>query len=348
MGTGFHPELTGRENTYLNGAILGMKRREIQREVRRDRRVQRDREVHRHAGQALLERNVRPARVRRRGAPRPGGPDHRRGARRRGLRVPAALHGADRGHLELGPHGDLRLSRHAGDHAALRSRATGSRAAVSCREGRREDVVSRVPPGRVRRRARRSTFDADARARDRVRSASSRRGSSTRTATTVQHRRRPRAVRDRDAVRRARRDSGRSSRSSSSPTTAARSSSTRSTPTPRWRVDARAGHLHVHRLDPAEPPQRGRHRASTSRSPRSAARRRLANHVNVPSIVKFHVVDPGLGDTAKGLFTGQLRGGVRPLLDWTTEYADADVASRASATRGVADDRVGRVSSGES
>jgi lipopolysaccharide transport system ATP-binding protein len=50
----------------------------------------------------------------------------------------------------------------------------------------------------------------------------------------------------------------------------------------------------------------------------------LANHVNVPAMVKFHVVDAGLGDTAKGLLSTRLKGGVRPLLDWTTEYVDAE------------------------
>src|SRR5260221_14522928 len=31
VGTGFHPELTGRENIYLNAAILGMRKAEVQR-----------------------------------------------------------------------------------------------------------------------------------------------------------------------------------------------------------------------------------------------------------------------------------------------------------------------------
>ena len=43
VGTGFHLELTGRENIYLNGAILGMTRAEIATEVRRDRGICRGR-----------------------------------------------------------------------------------------------------------------------------------------------------------------------------------------------------------------------------------------------------------------------------------------------------------------
>jgi lipopolysaccharide transport system ATP-binding protein len=35
--------------------------------------------------------------------------------------------------------------------------------------------------------------------------------------------------------------------------------------------------------------------------------------------ISFHVQDPGEGDSARGLFTGQWRGVVRPLLEWTTE-----------------------------
>jgi lipopolysaccharide transport system ATP-binding protein len=34
VGTGFHPELTGRENVYLNGAILGMRKAEIDRKFK--------------------------------------------------------------------------------------------------------------------------------------------------------------------------------------------------------------------------------------------------------------------------------------------------------------------------
>jgi lipopolysaccharide transport system ATP-binding protein len=42
-------------------------------------------------------------------------------------------------------------------------------------------------------------------------------------------------------------------------------------------------------------------------------------HASARQAVSFHVYDPAEGDSARGLFTGQWRGVVRPILDWTTE-----------------------------
>ncbi len=83
VGTGFHPELTGRENIYLNGAILGMTPRRDQAQVRRDRGLCRGGEVSRHAGEALLLRHVRPACLCRRRTSGARNPDRGRSACRR-------------------------------------------------------------------------------------------------------------------------------------------------------------------------------------------------------------------------------------------------------------------------
>ena len=46
---------------------------------------------------------------------------------------------------------------------------------------------------------------------------------------------------------------------------------------------------------------------------------KLRPHAGLSDAVSFHVQDPGEGDSARGLFTGQWQGVVRPLLEWTTE-----------------------------
>jgi len=44
-------------------------------------------------------------------------------------------------------------------------------------------------------------------------------------------------------------------------------------------------------------------------------------HCDVPRVVGFRVVDPGTGDTARGDVTGRWEGVVMPLLKWTTEHS---------------------------
>jgi lipopolysaccharide transport system ATP-binding protein len=51
----------------------------------------------------------------------------------------------------------------------------------------------------------------------------------------------------------------------------------------------------------------------------SLASPKLHHHLYERDVVSFHVQDPGEGDSARGHFTGQWKGVVRPLLDWTCE-----------------------------
>ena len=46
---------------------------------------------------------------------------------------------------------------------------------------------------------------------------------------------------------------------------------------------------------------------------------KLISHVNSVGVLAFHVQDPGEGDSAKGLYAGQLKGTVRPLLSWDSD-----------------------------
>jgi hypothetical protein len=44
---------------------------------------------------------------------------------------------------------------------------------------------------------------------------------------------------------------------------------------------------------------------------------KLFHHAAARDLISFHVHDPGEGGTARGNFSGQLQGVVRPLLEWT-------------------------------
>lgn len=48
-------------------------------------------------------------------------------------------------------------------------------------------------------------------------------------------------------------------------------------------------------------------------------------HVDEAEVVAFRVVDPGEGDSARGSFVGGWAGACRPLLNWTVEYSEDDI-----------------------
>ena len=82
-GAGFHPQLTGRENLFLNAAILGMSEKETNRKFDEIVDFAGTRGPPRHPGRPLLLGPERPARLRDRGPRRLRHLPRRRGAGRR-------------------------------------------------------------------------------------------------------------------------------------------------------------------------------------------------------------------------------------------------------------------------
>ena len=269
--------------------------------------LRRRRAVHRHAREAVLERDVRAARVRSRRASRAGDPARRRGARGRRRRVPATLPRPDAG---------LRRSPDA--------RCSSSR--TTCR--RLRGLCERDDPARGR--ARSSRDGAERRRRRPLPPVGHGTGSyrewpETDHASGRRRRRdcaRSRVVQDGQTVDTAdvRRPIGielafrvLSATTRSFPKIklvnrrGRRSSSTRSTPIPAGTMPLPPGDYVATAWIPREHAQRGllhrRRRDVFSRSARSCCRT-PANR----QAVSFHVHDPGEGDSARGRFTGQLAG----------------------------------------
>ena len=93
LGAGFQPELSGRDNIFLNASLLGLVDQGGGQALRRDRRLRRAGAVHRQPGEVLLVGHVRPARLRGGGQRRPRRPGGGRGAGRGRRELPAQVPG---------------------------------------------------------------------------------------------------------------------------------------------------------------------------------------------------------------------------------------------------------------
>ena len=95
LGAGFQQDLTGRENIYLNGSLLGMPKREVDKVFDAIVDFSELEEFIDGPGEVLLLGHVRAARLRRGREHGPRRPGHRRGPRRGRRALPAQVHRPD-------------------------------------------------------------------------------------------------------------------------------------------------------------------------------------------------------------------------------------------------------------
>ncbi len=108
-----------------------------------------------------------------------------------------------------------------------------------------------------------------------------------------------------------------SSRRSSSSTARTPSRSTRSTPIQRWHEPTPPGDYAATAWIPGNLLNEGTVDIEVAIC--SLGFPKLEHHAAIYEAVSVEVLDPGEGDSARGAFSGQWRGVVRPLLEWSLE-----------------------------
>ena len=316
VGTGFHPELTGRENVFLNGSVLGMKRREIQQkfsEIVEFAGVERfiDTPVKRYSSgmsvrlafavAAHLEPEILLV-------------DEVLAVGRR--RVPATVSRTHGGPEPLRADGRSSSRTRCRRWRSSATGRSGSRRAASCSTARARTSSPSTSSQARRRGSSRVWPDLDTAPGDdlvRLRSVARRagRGGGCRCGCSQ-------SGRDRDRRSRSCRiDGRRSSRRSSWWTSAEDVAFNAIDTSSRWHEPTPPGDYVATAWIPGNLLNEGL--VSVAGRHLLVRRAEFHHHAGCIDAVSFHVQDPGEGDSARGDFTGQWKGVVRPLLEWTTE-----------------------------